>query len=149
MKMKRNLASALGAVFAFGLLSHAHAQYALPTVTSYKSPTCGCCGEWEKHMRANGFKVTAKNVSDMTSLKRTYGVPQSLSSCHTARVGDYLIEGHVPAEDVKRLVRERPKVAGIAVPGMPMGSPGMEQGAPVPYATIAFGTSGTSVFARH
>lgn len=146
---KRSFVGFLGAVLALGLVPFAHGQYAQPVVTVYKSPTCGCCVEWEKHMRANGFRIDAKASADMVSVKRAYGVPQALSSCHTAKAGDYVLEGHVPAQDVKRLLRERPKALGIAVPGMPMGSPGMEQGPAVPYTTVAFGSKGSWTFERH
>ena len=120
-----------------------------PLVTVYKNPACGCCGEWEKHMRASGFRLETHNVADVTPLKRKLGIPEALYSCHTATVGGYVLEGHVPAGDVKRLLRERARVIGLAVPGMVVGSPGMEQGAPQPYATIAFDERGSRVFARH
>lgn len=97
-------------------------------VTVYKSATCGCCKNWGRHMEQNGFSVTAHNVKDLISYKKKYGVQPRLSSCHTAVVEGYVIEGHVPAEDVKRLLRERPDAWGLAVAGMPIGSPGMEQG---------------------
>jgi hypothetical protein len=118
------------------------------------SPTCGCCGEWVKHLRANGFAVEAKYVDDIVAVKRAQGVPEALWSCHTALVGGYAIEGHVPAADIVRLLGERPRVngapaRGLAVPGMPAGAPGMEQGAPQSYATIAFGPDGSRIFARH
>lgn len=120
-----------------------------PLVTVYKSPACGCCGEWVKHMVANGFRVDVKDVDDVTPIKRRSMVPDSLASCHTALVGGYAIEGHVPAADVWKLLRDRPRVIGLSVPGMVVGSPGMEQGAPQPYATIAFDERGTRVYARH
>lgn len=120
-----------------------------PLVTVYKNPACGCCGEWEKHMRASGFRVETNAVADVTPLKRKLGIPEALYSCHTATVGGYVLEGHVPAGDVKRLLRERAKLVGLAVPGMVVGSPGMEQGAPQPYSTIAFDDRGSRVFARH
>jgi hypothetical protein len=118
------------------------------------SPSCGCCGEWVKHLRANGFQVEAKYVGDILEVKRAHRVPQALWSCHTALVGGYAIEGHVPAADIVRLLRERPRVngapaGGLAVPGMPAGAPGMEQGAPQAYATVEFGPDGSRVFARH
>ena len=115
----------------------------------YKSPKCGCCSKWVDHMKSNGFTVTETNVDDMTSIKRENGIPQKLSSCHTALVDGYVVEGHVPAADLKRLLEERPKVAGIAVPGMPMGSPGMEGPHPERYQVISFGESGVSVFSEH
>lgn len=124
------------------------AQYA-PRVTVYKNPACGCCGEWVKHMQAKGFKVDTQNVSDVTPIRRKHGVPDALASCHTAVVGGYALEGHVPAADVWRLLRERPAVKGLAVPGMVPGSPGMEQGTPQRFATIAFDAREKRVFAQH
>jgi hypothetical protein len=137
-----------GAGLALAALPAAHAQYK-PLVTVYKSLACGCCGEWEKYMRASGFRLETNPVADVTPLKRRYGIPESLYSCHTATVGGYVLEGHVPAADVKRLLRERTKTTGLAVPGMIPGSPGMEQGVPQPYSSIAFDDRGTWVFARH
>jgi hypothetical protein len=118
-------------------------------VTVYKSPTCGCCGEWVKHMRANGFSVTVHEVEDVTPYRRRSMVPDHLASCHTALIGGYAIEGHVPAADIRRLLRDRPPVIGLSVPGMVVGSPGMEQGPAQPYATIVFDDRGERVFARH
>jgi hypothetical protein len=121
-----------------------------PLVSVYKSPACGCCGEWIQHMRANGFRVETRDLADVTPIKSRYGVPYGLGSCHTAVVEGYAIEGHVPAADVRKLRRGRPKLKGLAVPGMVPGSPGMEQGSPQPYATLAFDDRGRSwVFARH
>jgi hypothetical protein len=120
-----------------------------PRVTVYKNPACGCCGGWVKHMQANGFRVEPMNVVDVAPIRQQNGVPDALASCHTALVGGYAIEGHVPAADVRRLLRERPAVKGLAVPGMVPGSPGMEQGPPQRYATIAFDERGSRVFAQH
>ena len=144
------LTAALGAT----LLPPLPALGAYPRAVVHMSPTCGCCGEWVKHLRANGFAVEAKYVDDIVAVKRAQGVPEALWSCHTALVGGYAIEGHVPAADIVRLLRERPRVngapaSGLAVPGMPVGAPGMEQGAPQSYATIAFGPDGSRIFARH
>jgi hypothetical protein len=102
-----------------------------------------------KHIRANGFRVETRDIADVTPIRRRYGVPDNLASCHTAVVGGYAIEGHVPASDIHRLLREKPKVKGLAVPGMVAGSPGMEQGPAQPYATLAFDDRGSRVFARH
>lgn len=119
-------------------------------VMVYKTPTCGCCSKWMDHLEANGFKVDSKNLPNLNSVKRMNGVPTQLSSCHTAIVGGYFVEGHVPAEDVKRLLEERPDVAGIAVPRMPEGSPGMEGPNPEPYSVLAVKKDGSiEVFARH
>ena len=123
----------------------------LLTVEVYKTFSCGCCGFWVEHMQQSGFKVNVHNVRDVTPVRENFGVPDAMASCHTAVVGGYAIEGHVPAADVKRLLRERPKAAGIAVPGMVQGSPGMEQGrGKDPYSVILFNKGGRStVFAQH
>lgn len=99
---------------------------ALMPVTSYRSASCGCCKGWVQHMRANGFAVRDVVVADVAVIKRRLGVPTRLASCHTAEVAGFALEGHVPAADVKRLLQKRPQVAGLALPGMPLGSPGME-----------------------
>lgn len=126
------------------------AQSSSPTIVVYKTPTCGCCSKWVEHLQANGFTVMAQNRDDLTPIRRQHGVPAAMTSCHTALVGSYVVEGHVPAADVKRLLQEKPNVKGIAVPGMPMGSPGMEGPNPQRYDTLAFTADGaTSVFARH
>lgn len=129
------------------------AQAALPAITTYKSPTCGCCTGWVDHAKAAGFTVKVIDTDDLASVKREMGVPGPLHSCHTAVVGGYIVEGHVPATDVKRLLAQKPKVRGIAVPGMPIGSPGMEQGPPSGYDRYevkTFDDAGkTTVFATH
>ena len=137
-----------GAVLALGMLPNANAQRA-QVVTVYKSPTCGCCGEWVKHLQANGMQVETHDLGDVSPVRRRYGVPGELASCHTAVVAGYAIEGHVPAADIRRLLRERPKLNGLSVPGMVIGSPGMEQGPPQPYETLAFDSRGHWVFAKH
>jgi hypothetical protein len=129
------------------------AQSQLPPMTVYKSATCGCCKNWVEHARANGFTVRTIDTEDLAGVKKEMGVPAQLQSCHTVVVGNYIVEGHVPAADVKRMLREKTAVRGIAVAGMPIGSPGMEQG-PVSgyqrYDVIAFTTAGrVSVFASH
>ena len=101
------------------------AQAALPQVEVWKSPTCGCCKDWVRHMQDNGFRVTV-NDSGNTNARARVGIPQKLGSCHTAVVAGYAIEGHVPAGDIRRLLSEKPKAIGLAVPGMPIGSPGMD-----------------------
>lgn len=119
-------------------------------ITVYKSPTCGCCKKWVEHLRDNGFDVTANDVADMAPHKHAAGVPPALASCHTAKVGGFVIEGHVPAADIRRLLRERPKVRGLAVPGMPAGSPGMEGRYTERYEVLSFTPDGRgSVYARH
>jgi hypothetical protein len=99
---------------------------AAPEVEVWKSPTCGCCGKWVNHMKANGFSVTTNDVGNLAGWRARHGMPSKYGSCHTARVGGYTLEGHVPAADVQRLLRERPDAIGLAVPNMPIGSPGME-----------------------
>jgi hypothetical protein len=120
-------------------------------VTVFKSPTCGCCKEWVEHLRKHAFTVVSKDTSDVSSVKRTAHVPSGLYSCHTAFVNGYVVEGHVPAEDIQRLLKDKPKIAGIAVPGMPAGSPGMEAGSRKDaYDVVAFKRDGTtSVYAKH
>jgi hypothetical protein len=128
------------------------ADPSLPVARVYKSATCGCCSLWVEHMRREGFTVEVTDTPELAAIKDTLGVPAGLGSCHTARIGDYVVEGHVPAADVKRLLRERPEgVTGIAVPGMPIGSPGMEvPGRPAdPYTVVAFGPAGEAVFQQH
>ena len=128
----------------------AAAAQALPTVEMYKNPYCGCCGQWAEHMRKNGFQVVAHDVEDITAKRASLGMPASLGSCHTAKVGGYLLEGHVPAADVRRLLKEKPKALGLAVPGMPAGSPGMDIPNSPPYETLLVAKDGgTTVFARH
>ena len=100
-----------------------------PEVSVYKTRTCGCCAKWVEHMKAAGFAMKVTEVDSTSEYRTKYGVPESLQSCHTAVVNGYTLEGHVPAADVQRLLKTHPKAKGIAVPGMPMGSPGMEQGA--------------------
>ena len=144
--MRRTIA-ACAALLVFALIQSAAAD--LPEVQVYKSPTCGCCDKWIEHLRAEGFGVRATDVADVTPIKRENGLPPQLASCHTAFVGGYLVEGHVPAADVKRLLAERPDVAGLAVPGMPIGSPGMEGPRPERYRVLSFGSEGVGVFAEH
>lgn len=111
--------------FALGLPWMRFAQ-AAPRVRVYRSATCGCCAAWADHLRANGFEVEVLNVAEPGEYRRRYGIPDALGSCHTGVVDGYALEGHVPAREVQRLLRERPQAAGLAVPAMPVGSPGME-----------------------
>jgi hypothetical protein len=118
-----------------------------PSVAVFKSPTCGCCAQWNKHMEAAGHAVTSRDMTDMTAVKDEHRIPSALRSCHTALVGGYVLEGHVPADVVAKLLAERPKgVIGLAVPGMPVGSPGMESpdGRQTPYDVMAFTQDGQS-----
>lgn len=119
-------------------------------VIVFKSPTCECCSRWIAHLESHGFAVESHDVSDVRTVKLNHGVPEALAACHTALVGGYVIEGHVPAEDIVRLLREKPSIVGLAVPGMPRGSPGMESRIAESYEVLAFGAdTRTSVFARH
>jgi hypothetical protein len=123
---------------------------AADVVDVYKSPYCGCCEKWVEHMQKNGFKVNAHNVKDVPGMRKSLGMPDRVGSCHTAKVGGYLIEGHVPAADIQRLLKEKPKAVGLAAPGMPQGSPGMETATPVPYETLLVQVDGsTTIFAKH
>ena len=142
------------AVAAFASLGIAAARQrqAAPLVEVFKTPTCGCCSQWVEHMRANGFTVRTNDLNDLTDIKKTRGVPDAVQSCHTAVVNGYVIEGHVPASDVHRLLKEKPAVAGIAVGGMPVGSPGMEFPGTKAQAfnVMSFDKNGgTRVFAKH
>jgi hypothetical protein len=151
--MLASLAKGAAAGLALALLRPTSAlAHGMPAITVYKDPSCGCCTKWVEHLRAAGLRPSVHDRSDMDALKDSLGVPASLRSCHTAVVGRYVIEGHVPAADLERLVSSAPKrIVGIAVPDMPVGSPGMELGARRDrYDVIAFSANGTtSVFARH
>lgn len=122
--------------------SCARSAEAAPLVTVYKTPTCGCCNSWVEHLRKNGFAVKTVDRPDLTAIKHQHGVPDGLASCHTAVVDGYTIEGHVPADVIRKLLAERPAVVGLAVPGMPMGSPGMEGPTSEPYEVYTFDRSG-------
>jgi hypothetical protein len=118
-------------------------------ITVYKDPGCECCARWVKHLSANGFVVSVHDVQNMDEIKRTMNVPPSLESCHTAVVDKYVVEGHVPADVIKKFLAEKPSMLGLAVPGMPTGSPGMEGGRAERYNVVAFDRSGTSrVYAK-
>ncbi|MGA7981776.1 MAG: DUF411 domain-containing protein [Chromatiaceae bacterium] len=119
------------------------------TVTVYKSPTCGCCEKWISHLREQGLAVDAVDLTDLRMVKSMAGVKPEQASCHTARVGGYVIEGHVPAQDIRRLLAERPKVRGLTVPGMPMGSPGMEGPRRDSYQVLTLEDGPSRVFASH
>jgi len=120
-------------------------------VVVYKSPSCGCCGAWVTYMRANGFTVEVHDQDDVTPIKRASGVPVALESCHTAQIGGYVLEGHVPVSAIRRMLREKPAIAGLAVAGMVAGSPGMEMGNQhPPYDVTSFTREGrTAVYERH
>ena len=115
----------------------------------YKTPTCGCCKAWVQHLRDNGFKVETVDMPDLSLVKQKYGVKPALQACHTAVVNGYVVEGHVPADLIMKLVKERPAVAGLAVPGMPAGSPGMEGASRAAYDVLTFDRAGrTRVYAH-
>lgn len=124
---RRHVLSAAGAGFAVAVLPSLAAN-ALPEVEVFKSPTCGCCGAWVDHLKVAGFPVKVTVVGDTTVTRKRYGLPDKFGSCHTGIVDGYVVEGHVPAADVKKLLAMKPVAIGIAVPGMPVGSPGMEMG---------------------
>jgi len=128
------------------------AAAAAPKVTVYKTSSCGCCRLWVDHMKANGFDVQAMDVSaaDVRAVSKAAGLKDEDTSCHTSKIGNYTVEGHVPADDIKRMLKEKPAIAGLSAPGMPQGSPGMEQGSKEPYDVVAFTKDGkTTVFAKH
>lgn len=125
---------------------------ALPPLTVHRHPSCGCCGKWMEHMRAAGFSVTVNEVEDVAAMKDALGMPLEHASCHTAQIDGYLVEGHVPAAEVQRLLRERPDAIGLVLPGMPIGSPGMESstGRNAPYTVQLLHRDGsTSDWSRH
>ena len=127
------------------------APAAKPSISVWKTATCGCCGLWVEHMRQSGFEAAVVDVADLEPIKQKLGVPPNLASCHTALVNGFILEGHIPADAVRRLLKERPGIAGIAVPGMPIGSPGMEVpgGHKQPDAIVAFDKQGKqSIFER-
>ncbi len=140
---------AVGALAGLGMLNSARAE-ALPAAIVHKDPNCGCCAAWVDHLRAAGFSVTVDERPAMWGIKQRLGIPSQLASCHTAEIGGYIIEGHVPASAIIRLLKEKPAGKGLAVPGMPIGSPGMEvEGRePEAYDVILFGAGEDRIFAR-
>ena len=159
MMQRRRFLGTLGALalgtLAVGVLgpaADAFAQAKPLAIDVYKSPLCGCCEEWVKHLRANGFAVTVHDVEDTGEYRKRFGMPERFGSCHTGHIAGYAIEGHVPAADIRKLLAAKPKAVGLAVPGMPVGSPGMEQpsGQVQPYDVFLVAKDGsTSVFAHH
>jgi hypothetical protein len=140
----------LTGAFLFSACTESKADQSPVEITVYKSPSCGCCKGWVKHLSSNKFDVTVKPMNDVSPMKIQNGIDRSLWSCHTALVDGYVIEGHVPAADIRRLLKERPAIAGLSVPGMVIGSPGMDGPNPRRFNTVAFTKEGsTSVFARH
>ena len=137
-------------IIAFALFAAIPQAHAAERVEVFKSPYCGCCEKWVEHMRKAGFDVVTKDVNDVPAARKLTGMPERFGSCHTAKVGGYVVEGHVPAADVQRLLKEKPKAVGLAAPGMPQGSPGMETNHPQPYDTLLVQADGSyNVFAKH
>ena len=139
--------------FVYGVAAQTKAPAtALPKVTVYKTSSCGCCRLWVDHLKQAGFDVQAMDVSSdaVRAVSKAAGLKDEDTSCHTAKIGNYVVEGHVPADDIKRMLKEKPAIAGLSAPGMPQGSPGMEQGSKEPYDVVAFTKDGkTTVFAKH
>jgi hypothetical protein len=138
---------ALAGSASIGIATGASAA-AKPAISVSKDPYCGCCTGWVEHLRRNGFVATVVDSADMQAVKARLGVPAELASCHTAEIAGYVIEGHVPARAINRLLTEKPKARGLAVPGMPAGSPGMEGGKPETYEVVLFGEGHPVSFGR-
>ncbi|MBB3014347.1 DUF411 domain-containing protein [Cupriavidus alkaliphilus] len=158
MMQRRRFLGTLGALalgtLAVGMLgpaADAFAQAKPLAIDVYKSPLCGCCEEWVKHLRANGFTVSVHDVEDTDEYRKRFGMPERFGSCHTGHIAGYAIEGHVPAADIRKLLAAKPRAVGLAVPGMPVGSPGMEQGPRKdPFDVLLVKADGAaSVFSRH
>jgi hypothetical protein len=121
----------------------------LTAIKVYKDPDCGCCKEWIEHLKQNGFAVESVDMPDLSAVKAKYGINRNIEACHTAVVGNYVVEGHVPADLILKMLKEKPAIQGLAVPGMPMGSPGMEGASKQPYDVLTFDSAGhTKVYAQ-
>ncbi|WP_424361469.1 DUF411 domain-containing protein [Methylocystis parvus] len=144
---RREAALFLGAAAGALVAGAARADNAKKMIV-HKSPTCGCCGGWAQRMRAEGYVVEEIKEADMKAVKARLGVPENMASCHTAELDGYIIEGHVPPQAIAQLLKERPKVTGVAAPGMPMGSPGMEMGEPEAYTLYLFDAAGAREFGK-
>ncbi len=145
MKRRAFLQSALGAALSVPALAMA----AAPVIDVYKSESCGCCEGWVEHLKANGFTTRVKNVDNPSDYRERGGIPNELGSCHTGMIQGYAIEGHVPAADIKRLLAQKPKAKGLAVPGMPLGSPGMEGPRKDPYDVLLVHADGKTTVFKH
>lgn len=145
--MKRREMMRLSAALVLSL--HGAAWAAAPVVDVYKSATCGCCKEWIKHLEKNGFSVRTHEVDNPSDYREKFGIPQRFGSCHTGVVNGYALEGHVPAADIHRLLKQKPKAAGLAVPSMPMGSPGMEGPRQDPYDVYLVKQDGNATVYNH
>jgi hypothetical protein len=137
---------ALGLVAAFLVLLRSPVEAESSAILVHKDPNCSCCSGWVKHLKDAGFTVTVEKTTDLQPVRKRLGVPADLAACHTAEVDGYVLEGHVPAVAVRRLLKERPTAIGLAVPGMPAGSPGMEGGVPQKYEVVIFGATGRQAF---
>lgn len=146
--LSRRRALALLGAASLGATLQAHADQ-LPEVVVHRDPSCGCCGAWAAHLRRAGFPVKIVETGNLNAVKQRLRVPADLISCHTAEVLGYVVEGHVPVTAIQRLLAEKPQATGLAVPGMPIGSPGMEGGVPETYEVVLFGPQGRRTFARY
>ena len=146
--LTRRMMLTLAASAAAGVATRASAA-TRPAIHVSKDPNCGCCTGWVEHLRNNGFTATVADTADMQTVKRRLGVPEELASCHTAEIAGYVIEGHVPAQAIDRLLAEKPTARGLAVPSMPIGSPGMEGGRPEVYEVMLFGDSAPVGYGRY
>src|SRR5437867_5463195 len=144
-----NLNRILKAIVAIPLMASVWLEAAPPQVSVFKTATCGCCAKWVEHLRANGFVVNVQNVANAAAYRLKYGVPENLQSCHTAVVNGYALEGHVPAREIQRLLKSGAKAKGLAVPGMPAGSPGMEGGRKDAYSVVLFDAEGASIYQKY
>lgn len=138
--------NALGLVAAALIASRSSAVAQTPAILVHKDPNCGCCAGWVRHLKDAGFVVTVEETADLQVVRKRLGVPGDLAACHTAEVAGYVVEGHVPASAIRQLLEKRPVAVGLAVPGMPAGSPGMEGGTAQKYDVFLFGTSGRQSF---
>jgi hypothetical protein len=147
IRLARRSVLGLVVVIAFGQAVRP-AFTAEPGIKVHRDPSCGCCSKWVRHLREAGFAVEVDDTADLSAVRSQFGIPSELVACHTAELGDYLLEGHVPAPAIRRLLAERPKARGLAVPGMPVGAPGMEGRQPQPNAVVLFGADGHAPFMR-
>jgi len=138
------------ALVAIASLLQARAAFAAqkPMTMVHRDPSCGCCSGWIQHLQNAGFVTKVLDTRDRDAVKRRLGVPDDLAACHTAEVSGYVVEGHVPATALRRFLAEKPQATGLAVPGMPIGSPGMEGGNPEPYEVVLFGPNGRRSYMR-
>ena len=149
---KTTLIYSAAAMLIAGAIGVSAQATAKPTAVVYKTSSCGCCKMWGEHLKANGFTVEAKDVSadEVRAVSKAAGLKDDDTSCHTAKIGGYIVEGHVPAADIQRMLKEKPAIAGLAAPGMPQGSPGMEQGSKEPFDVVAFTKDGkTKLYSKH